>query len=264
MREVVVGDVAVRLEAGEAGGRYLAPILIVPGLFQSWVCWRGMTSMLAHRGWDVYLLPRLNERDGSLVPNRAEGWSAAVETASRVTRELSDKVILFGADVGAAIALATLERAHPLALALFAPVDPAVAGKAFEQSLGFFARRRARASTEQAVEPPPTLAKQVHRKTDSVAEPAALMRDLTKNAAFRRPAEHPPAIVFAPQEDPLVEREDAIAFTPSPYAKLARTPLVGRWWPSSRWEPVADEVHRFLILTLADRVVEFPEEILED
>src|SRR6185503_20669587 len=129
MREVVVGDVVVRLEAGEAGGRYLAPILVVPGLFQSWACWRGMTSMLAHRGWDVYLLPRLTERDGVLQPNRADGWAAAVETAARVTRGLSDKVILFGADVGAAIALATLERAHPLALALFSPVDPAVAGK---------------------------------------------------------------------------------------------------------------------------------------
>src|SRR6476659_6108420 len=101
MREVAVGDVALRLEAGEAGGRYLAPILILPGLFQSWTCWRGMTSMLAHRGWGVYLLPRLSERDGGLHPNHAEGWAAAVEAAAKVIGSLSDKVILFGADVGA-------------------------------------------------------------------------------------------------------------------------------------------------------------------
>jgi hypothetical protein len=262
MREVAVASVPLRLEAGEAGGRYLAPILILPGLFQSWACWRGMTSMLAHRGWNVYLLPRASDVP-SADAGADYGWEAALTTAAAVARGLGDKIVVFGADVGASLALSLLDRLHPLALGLFAPVEPGQAARAFERSLGMLARRRARKQTSP-VAAPAALAKRVHRVTDASVEPQRFMQDLIGGVAFSAPAEHPPAIVFAPEEDPLVAREQALAFTHTPYAKLAPTRLYGRWWPSSRWEPIADEVHRFLILTLADRVVEFPEEIIED
>ncbi len=81
--------------------------------------------------------------------------------------------------------------------------------------------------------------------------------------AFDRPSEHPPALVFVAEGDPLVAGEESLAFTDTPYSRTAPSRLAGHWWPSSRWEPIADEIHRFLILTLADRVVEFPEEVLE-
>ena len=142
---------------------------------------------------------------------------------------------------------------------LFAPVEPAAAGRALDKSLGFLGRRRARGA--EPVAPPAALARQIHRDTDSTVEPAGLVRELA-SIPFERPSDHPPAIVFAPQNDPLVDREHALSFV-SPYARAARTALVGRWWQSSAWDPIADEAHRFLILTLGDRVVEFPEEILE-
>jgi hypothetical protein len=125
----------------------------------------------------------------------------------------------------------------------------------------FFERRRARGEGFSTV--PAALAKQVHRDTDAAPEPSGFLEELGAAVPFTPPGEHPPAIVFLPQADPLVAREDALPFTTSPYAKIAKTAVVGRWWPSSNWDPIADEVHRFLILTLEDRVVEFPEEILE-
>ena len=63
MQTVTVGKARLHLETAEAGTRYHAPILILPGLFQSPACWSGITSMLAHRGWDVYLLPRPAESE---------------------------------------------------------------------------------------------------------------------------------------------------------------------------------------------------------
>ena len=241
----------LHFEAAEAGGRYLAPILILPGLFHSEACWRGMTSMLAHRGWNVYLLPR----------PEGGGWRQAIDSAARAATELGEQVIVFGSDIGASLALAASPRVRPLALALFAPATPEHVGIAYKQQLGWIARRRT-AKGATAVSPPSSVAKALRRASDVAEESAELVADLVDGVGFERPGEHPPAIVFAPDGDPLVSSEHALEFAGTPYARAARTRLRGRWWPSDGWEPVTDDVHRFLILTLADRVVEFPEEII--
>ena len=264
MRSVTVGNIRLQLEAAEAGGRYLAPILIFPGLFQSPVCWRGMTSMLAHRGWNVYLLPRAEIDDrGAAHIDDEYGWQRAVDAAATAAARVGDQVIVLGADIGATLALSILDRVRPLALGLFAPADPAHVGDALERNRGFLARRLAR-KAGGPVTPPASIARTIHRETDSIGEPRMLVADLTASGDSQRPTDHPPAIVFAVGEDPLVAHEHALSFTTSPYSKPARTVLQGRFWPSSGWEPVADDVHRFLILTLADRVVEFPDEIINE
>jgi len=260
MRETAVAGITLRLDPAEAGGRYLAPILILPGLFQSPACWRGMTSMLAHRGWNVYLLPRPATTDAT--GSTAGGWRTALTTAVRVASNLDTKVVVFGADIGASLALGLLADIRPLALALFAPAEPGHAADAYRKALGFFGRMRGQAGPDVAA--PASIAKTAPRPTDPGTEPRAFVQDLIFAGDGLRPTTHPPALVFAPENDPLVAAEHAQSFAATPYAKLARAKLSGRWWPSSRWEPVADEVHRFLILTLADRVVEFPDEVIED
>ena len=71
--------------------------------------------------------------------------------------------------------------------------------------------------------------------------------------------------MFAPDDsDPLVSCEHALTFATSEYANASDTRLQGRWWPSLAWEQAGEEAHRFLILTLGDRVVEFPDEIIDD
>jgi pimeloyl-ACP methyl ester carboxylesterase len=261
MRETNVAGVPVWLDPAEAGGRYRAPILILPGLFQSSSCWRGVTSMLAHRGWNVYVLPRAAADTGA--GGSQGGWEAVLATAVRVAANLDEKIVLFGADVGAGLALATLEHVRPLALALFAPVEPTHAGRAYGKSLGFF-RRGAERDSASVVSAPASIAKTAARASDREAEPRGLIENLSQGIGRVRREQHPPALVFVADGDPLVDSNHAAEFAATNYAKLARTRLAGRWWPSTRWEPIVDEVHRFLILTLADRVVEFPDEILDD
>ena len=261
MRETTVAGVRLWLDPAEAGGRYLAPILIFPGLFQSPACWRGLTSMLAHRGWNVFLLPRSTTTADAAA--QSAGWNEALATAARVASNLDSKVIVFGADVGASLALALPADVRPLALALFAPAEPSHTASAYQSSLGFLARRRAHGQGDLAA--PAALAKRAPRAGDPGIEPRAFVHDLSSaTASASRPDNHPPALVFTPTDDPFVDARHAASFANTPYAKLARSQLSGRWWPSTRWEPIADEVHRFLILTLADRVVEFPDEIIED
>lgn len=254
----------LQLEPPEAG-RYLAPILLLPGLFQSTACWRPFTTMLAHRGWEVYALGRqpYETDDDEPVPPPDYDWDGAVKAAKHAARKLGDKVIVFGADIGAAVALAIAEEVRPLALALFAPAEPAHVGAHISEQTGFFERRR-RSRASGPVAPPGRIAKSAPLPASVGAEPRALVDDLVGGVAYARPLTWPPSIVFAASDDPLVSGEHAESFAGTPHAKLARTRVGGRWWPTRQWQAPCDEAHRFLILTLGDRVVEFPEEILAD
>ena len=79
MRRIALGDVELRMESPEAA-RYHAPILVIPGLFQSAVCWRGVTSILAHRGWEVYLLPRVvQDMVSGEVQATDRSWNQALD-----------------------------------------------------------------------------------------------------------------------------------------------------------------------------------------
>ncbi len=260
MRTVVVGGQTVHFEAPEAG-RYHAPLLLLPGMFQSFLCWRAVTSALAHRGWEVYCLARtMPDEDGERLVTEDDGWERAREKVLEVAGRLGDKTIVLGADLGAALALATAAEIAPLAMALFAPSRPQALAEAHRRSLGMLGRRRGpKAGSPLAV--PPNLARDAPFEQFTVPEPGRLVSELPEVAP--PPACGIPRIVFAPEGDPLVDRDEATAFAGEQGARLAPTTLAGRWWPSDPGT-VGDEIHRFLILTLGDRIVEFPDEILAD
>lgn len=253
----------MNMESPEAA-RYHAPILILPGLFQSPVCWRGLTSILAHRGWEVYLLPRVvRDMASGKVHEKDKSWNEALDDVAQAAEKLGDKLIIFGSDVGAAMALATLERTKPMALALFSPSEPTRAAASLNKSLGFLGRRRfAKQSSGVLIEAPEQHARDAFQKTDLIAEPRTFIEDLTRGVEFSRPTTQPPTIVFGAQNDPVVDTEHSLGFADDQVAKAAAARLVGRWWPSIGWEPASEQAHRFLILTLSDRVVEFPDEII--
>jgi pimeloyl-ACP methyl ester carboxylesterase len=263
MRPVEIGGVGLHMESPEAA-RYFAPILILPGLFQSSICWRGFTSTLAHRGWEVYLLPRSPlEGDEEAPADFDQTWSQSCDAVERVASNLGDKVIVFGADVGAGLALATLDRIRPMALGLFAPAEPAHVGGAFSRTMGMFEKRRFKKASGP-VEAPNAYAKTAYQEVDIVAEPRSFVRELIDGVPFSRPDVHPPAIVFGVAADPLVENDHAMSFADTQFSKASRSGLNGRWWPSLGWEAACEEAHRFLILTLSDRIVDFPDEIIGD
>ena len=262
MRSVAVGDVVLNMESPEAA-RYHAPILILPGLFQSPVCWRGLTSILAHRGWEVYLLPRVvRDMASGKVRESDKSWNEALDDVAQAAEKLGDKLIIFGSDVGAAMALATLERTKPMALALFSPTEPSRAAKSLNDSLGFLGRRRFAKQTGTLIDAPEKHTQDAYQKTDIIAEPRTFLEDLSKGVEFSRPTTQPPSIVFGVQNDLIVDTAHSLSFADNEVAKAAQSQRVGRWWPSIGWEPASEQAHRFLILTLADRVVEFPDEII--
>jgi hypothetical protein len=246
-------------EAPEAG-RYKAPILAMPGLFQSFECWRSLTSMLAHRGWAVYGLGRWDwDRDGDLVP-RAGHWDELVEQAQDVSRALEGSAIVLAADVSAAIAIALARQGLASALALFAPVPPAQAFARAARCRGWIERWRGPGCnrTRPAGVDAPAIA------AWGQEEPAGWFDSLEFAVVHDAGARQAPIAIFEASEDPLVEATAGPAWIGSSTASVASTRLRGRWWPAQQGAAVAAEVHRFLILTLGDRIVEFPEEIFQD
>lgn len=257
------GEFHLHYDAPEAG-RYRAPILVLPGLFQSFECWRLVTSMLAHRGWEVYALTRtMPDREGDLrLLDRT--WAEARRRVLDVAPRLDDRVVLLGADLGAALALSVAEELNPLAMALFAPAEPShlaasrrnAVPRAWAERLGL-----RRSSVGESIAAPVAWRAGVPA-THAAEEPNALLGELECVPAPPTAA-RVPTVVFAPAGDPLVSPHHALGFAAGPHARASKTVLAGRFWPR-RSAAVADEVHRFLILTLADRVVEFPEEVLAD
>ncbi len=218
--------------------------------------------MLAHRGWEVYLLSRdPSARSADNLPE--QNFASSVNDAIEASAKLGDKLILFGADVGASIALQAATEHRPMAMALFAPSTPAALGRRYAKTLGFLGRRK-QATSGLGVTPPQTIARRCRGREDICAEPRALISELQTGVTSIRPNPAPPAIVFVPGGDALVDTQEALAFAKQKTARAAAMKLAGRWWPSLQGPNVADEVHRFLILTLGDRVVDFPDEIIED
>lgn len=257
------GEFHLHYEAPEAG-RYRAPILVLPGLFQSFECWRLVTSMLAHRGWEVYALTRtMPDREGD--PRLLDRtWEEARRRVLEVAPRLDERVVLLGADLGAALALSVAEELNPLALALFAPAAPShlaasrrkATPRRWSERLGL-----SRPPAAEAVAAPAAWMAGVPAAHTS-EEPNALLEELERLPAPPT-APRVPTVVFAPSGDPLVSAQHALGFAAGPQVRASNTALPGRFWPRTS-AAVADEVHRFLILTLADRVVEFPDEILAD
>lgn len=257
MRPTAFADFHLHYEAPEAG-RYLAPILVLPGLFQSFACWRATTSMLAHRGWEVYALTRSMPDGDGRTRLLDRSWQALRERVRAVAQRLEDPLVVLGADLGGALALDLASQRAVLALALLAPAPPARLGAACAASQSFASRLGLASPRASAVAAKlrPALAEHAQE------EPDELLAELA-SVSWQAPRSHPPAIVFAADGDPLVSPEDSTPFVAEPHARLSRLRLAGRFWPATQTS-VADEIHRFLILTLGDRVVEFPEGVLED
>ncbi len=256
-----VGGHAVHYEAPEAA-RYRAPLLVSTGLFQSFECWRSLTSMLAHRGWEIYVAERSAEDED-------HGWDACASRLAEIARGLDEPPILLGADLGAALALSIAKDVGALALVLFAPATPAELAKRRPSPRD---RRWGRLAGALSRKPQPSgpsahVPEELERLAPwpeaAVAEPRRLLGELA-DRPFSVDEQGPPSLVFAPADDPLVTREGALAFATESFAVAARSQLDGRFWPAHAPQKLADEVHRFLILTLGDRVVDFPDEILED
>ncbi len=281
MSRTTIAECELYYESPEAG-RYRAPILLLPGLFQSFECWRPLTTRLAHRGWELYLLPR----DGSSSDQESAGATSLdglVEQTARVAEQLARRasqgyapadsedaetnvgVIVFGADLGAHLAAELTARVQPMATVLFSSVPPAVLGESWQRSRGLLQRWRPGKANPGVA--PAGVAGTARSNSWLSEEPDWLLTELMSATPGKSSAEgggsdgkDVPTLMFSADDDPLVQ----LAAVPSrATAELSDTALPGHWWPAVAPQQLADELHRFLVLTLGDRVVDFPDSVFD-
>jgi len=280
-----IAECELYYESPEAG-RYRAPILLLPGLFQSFECWRPFTTRLAHRGWELYLLPRAGG-SGDQKSAGATSLEGLVEQTARVAEQLARRasqgyapadnedaetnagVIVFGADLGAHLAVELAANVQPMATVLFSAATPCQLGESWQRARGLLQRWGVGKARPGAA--PPGVAGSARSDNWLSEEPDWLLPELlsaavtpTDSAAPADTGDHAagavPTLLFSSPNDPLVE---AGADWSRVSAQISDTLLPGHWWPALARQHLADEVHRFLVLTLGDRVVDFPDSIFD-
>ena len=213
------------------GGRYAAPLVMVPGLWTSPEVWRRFAGYLAHRGWESHV-----------VDGPAEGVAARGAAVAGYAAELAVPPILIGHDAGALVAVEAAACGPAAAVVLLAPVDPAgVTTRELGLSLGGVL----------AV----ILGRPVPLRGDPAAGDPALLRDLLWHR-WQPPRVAAPLLAVVPE---------AARRPPFPGVEQRTVPGAERsLLAAPSWQATADLVHRWLVQRLGEPLLQlYPETMAE-
>ena len=242
------------------GARYTASIVCAPGLWATAAVWRGVAGFLGHRGWECHLL------DACGMPG---GIGARARAVADYLGALPAPAILLAHDAGAAVALATAERAPVAALVLLAPLLP---GTRAARRLAFAPRRLlplvvggmvpAPAENPSWLDAPDPVRGSVLRGLR--ADDAGSVRDVLWGRVAARPSAAVPTLVVAGSHDRLVPADAT-----EPLARAIgaeRRALEGGHWllAGPGWQDIIAVVHRWLVQRLGAPLLElYPEAMAE-
>jgi pimeloyl-ACP methyl ester carboxylesterase len=230
------------------GPRYRAPLVFLPGLWAGPGAWRRAASLLAHRGWEGWLVD-LAGRGG--VAQRAAALAGAVA-------ELERPAVLIGTDAGGIVALETARLVPAAALVWVAPVLPG--GRTIRRAVSPW-QVLLGLTTGRAVGRPAGWAGEEGLAWARDHEDARLVVDVVRGRHPARGAGVPTALVDAPfaPEAPEGGLAASLGADVIPVAEGGRTALA-----TGAWQANAGTVHRWLVQRLGEPVLERYEEAMAD
>jgi len=237
------------------GGRYATSLVFVPGLWTPAGALRGMASFLGHRGWE------------GRIPDLAGegGLRARAETAAAVAGALPSPPVLVGHGAGALVALEAAQTAPVAAVALLCPHEPGnwasqALTRRWDALLALLVGRLvpppsgAGAAGVYGPTPPPPL----------VAEARDAILDVVRGRIPARPAAGVPTLLVASPEDPLLD-PDSAARLATALSATHKTLHGGHWAITGpHWRDAASVLHRWLVQTLGEPLLELYEEAMAD
>jgi pimeloyl-ACP methyl ester carboxylesterase len=243
------------------GGRYAAPLVLVPGLWAGRDVWRGFSTYLAHRGWECRLVD-LRGRGG--LEQRAAAVGAYVE-------RLPAPPVIVGHDAGAVVAAAAAAEGRVAAVVLLAPLATGhAATRATLLSLGTLLG----VALARPVAPPAqTVAGLLAGLSDAErtavaarlgADDGAALRDLVRGRLppRRLPV---PALVVGGADDALLSPTAAVALGRAYGAEARIVDGAGHWLlAGSRWQAAVDVIHRWIVQRLGEPLLETYAEAMAD
>jgi pimeloyl-ACP methyl ester carboxylesterase len=249
--------VAVEIARAESS-RFRHPILFVHGLWTGNWIWRGLMGYLAHRGWD------------SWAPSFLEGVpdpsAARLDQLVALCRTLSAPPVIVAHDAGAMVAMSLASAVEAPAVVAIAPLlsrrDAATAGL-FAWPQFWIVRVIGRNLL------PPTGAGRALYLDPRLDEPDLLRPD--SGADFRRLASGtlrfaddttaPPTLLIASRGDAITRARQLQLLATRRGWSFHCHPAAGHF-PTVEpgWERLADDVHRWLVQTLGERLLAFVED----
>ncbi len=214
-------------------------------------------------------------------PGRDAGWQDQIDRASRVIDALEDQVVILASDLGAAMTLSLPSEGQKkiIAMALLSPCSPSQLptpqGRkrssllaSLGRILGFGSAQPRTSHTMHTARTADTL-RTLHPDLDAGAstEAAQLIEDLEDGIDFEPPTASspgPPTLIFTAHGNSRVETAHTKSFAEGSAVRLARVEIESGPELFSNSQSIADEIQRFLVLALGDKIVEFPDEIFED
>jgi len=235
------------------GPRYRAPVLFVPGLWAGPAVWRRAAGLLGHRGWEGWLVDAGGEPGG--VSERAAALTA-------VAAELGRPPVLIAHDAAGVVALEVARRTAVAALvwvAPFVPGGPSV--RAAVDPWGvlaalLFGRPVGRPPAWTPIVEDPAWVRQ--------EEPAALVVDVVRGRTAIRPAGVATVLVVG-EADARCAAGDRATLSAGLGAEVVVLPGAGALpLATGRWQEHAGIVHRWLVRTLGETLLELYEEAMAD
>jgi pimeloyl-ACP methyl ester carboxylesterase len=250
---IFLAGIAVDVVRAESA-RFRHPLLLIHGLWTgSWI-WRGFAAYLAHRGWDAWAPSFL---DGAASGTPADRLGQLVE----LCRTLPDPPVLLAHDAGAVTAAMLAARVGAPAIVAIAPLLPRVQGEPGILSWPQFWPARL---FSHEVKPPRGRAARLF--LGGLADEASRLRPDSGpwfrsllSGAERFPDDPPcPGLVVCARGDPITSAIEGellarrldwsfdLGGTSGHFPMLA-----------PGWEHLADDVHRWLVRTLGEKLLAF-------
>jgi len=235
------------------GPRYRAPVIFVPGLWSGPEVWRRAAGLLAHRGWEGWLADPGAERRG--ISERAAALAAAAE-------ELGRAPVLVALDGAGLVALEAARRTAVAAIVWVAPVAPG--GASVRSAVNPWRVLAALVLGLPVGRPAGWTGEQVPAAWVREQEAAALIVDVVRGRTTPRPA-GVPTVLVAGEADPRCEAGERVALAARVEAEVLALPgAAGLPLATGRWQEHAGVVHRWLVRTLGETLLEFYEEAMAE
>jgi pimeloyl-ACP methyl ester carboxylesterase len=239
--------------------KFTAPLLLVHGLWCTSAIWHRFMGYMAHLGWDCHALRRDNVDPR---PSRGEGLERRIDRLRTVVAGFPAPPVVIGHDLGGLVALS--ERVGPTrAIVALAPLAPP--SLAADRIPGLGGPRAILSMRIRDQVPPPSGWRGkahfgTHMPASTVAEPAALGRDLLDRSCRFAFASTTPTLIVVGTRDRVTARPAAHRMREATAGDLHEVDGDHAIPWSDGWQDRVTAIHRWLIRRLGDSLLIEPEE----
>jgi pimeloyl-ACP methyl ester carboxylesterase len=240
--------IAVRPE----GPRYGAPLLFLPGLWATPDVWRRAAGLLAHRGWEGWIVD----------PSGVGGATARAAAVAAVTGDLGRPPVIVASD-GAGLVAAELARRMPVAgVVWIAPVLPG--GVVVRRAISPWRVLAGLLLARRIERPAAWLAEAEAAVWRRDADDAAVVIDMVRGRIALGPL-GVPTLLAAGDQDPRSGARERAALATALGADVFVLPEAGSVpLAVGAWQSHTGAVHRWLVQRLGDGVLELYAEAMAE